>query len=130
CYKLSRMRGGAPRRRLCGVAGGLLDAIGKGGLAATPQLKQAIGKVEREIKRLADGGIASSRTNPPIALTKQLLFFVAQEGSDSGRVGEIRNAFGLATAAPTEAELAHARGSLTGQHRALLETVAVATQEN
>ena len=35
-----------------------------------------------------------------------------------------------AAAAPSEAELAHARGSLTGNNRALLETVAVAIKED
>src|SRR4249919_2241953 len=130
CDQLVPITWAEPARRLFWVAGGLLDAIGKGGLASTAPLKQAIGKVEREIKRLADGGDAAFRSNPPLDLTKQLLFFAAQEGSDSGRVGEIRNTFGLATSTPTEAELAHARGSLTGQNRALLETVAVAIKED
>jgi chemosensory pili system protein ChpA (sensor histidine kinase/response regulator) len=130
CDQLVPITWAEPARRLFWVAGGLLDAIGKGGLPSTAPLKQAIGKVEREIKRFADGGDAAFRTNPPIELTKQLLFFAAQEGSDTGRVGEIRNTFGLATAAPSEAELAHARGSLTGQNRALLETVAVAIKED
>src|SRR6478609_3182963 len=130
CDQLVAMTWAEPARRLFWVAGGLLDAIGKGGLAPTPQLKQAIGKVEREIKRLSDGGDAAFRSNPPIDLTKQLLFFIVQEGSDSGRVAEIRNTFGLSTAAPSEAELAHARGSLTGQNRALLETVSVAIKED
>src|SRR4249919_3916468 len=130
CDQLVPITWAEPARRLFWVAGGLLDAIGKGGLASTAPLKQAIGKVEREIKRLADGGDAAFRSNPPLDLTKQLLFFAAQEGSDSGRVGEIRDTFGLATSAPSESELAHARGSLTGQNRALLETVAVAIKED
>src|SRR4249919_598344 len=130
CDQLVPITWAEPARRLFWVAGGLLDAIGKGGLASTAPLKQAIGKVEREIKRLADGGDAAFRSNPPLDLTKQLLFFAAQEGSDAGRVGEIRDAFGLSNAAPSESELAHARGSLTGQNRALLETVAVAIKED
>jgi chemosensory pili system protein ChpA (sensor histidine kinase/response regulator) len=130
CDQLVTLTWAEPARRLFWVAGGLLDAIAKGGLQATPQMKAAIGKVEREIKRLSDGGDAAFRSNPPLELTKQLLFFVAQEGSEAGRIGEIRNTFGLSTAAPSEAELAHARGSLTGQNRALLETVAVAIKED
>jgi chemosensory pili system protein ChpA (sensor histidine kinase/response regulator) len=129
CDQLVAITWAEPARRLFWIAGGLMDGVGKG-FAATPALKQAIGKVEREIKRLSDGGDAAFRTNPPLELTKQLLFFVAQDGGDAGRIGEIRNAFGLATAAPSEAELAHARGSLTGQNRALLETVAVAIKED
>jgi len=129
CDQLVSLTWAEPARRLFWVAGGLLDGISKGKLGATPQLKAAIGKVEREIKRLSDGGDASFRSNPPLDLTKQLLFFVASEGEE-GRIGEIRNTFGLSSSAPSEAELAHARGSLTGQNRALLETVAVAIKED
>ena len=117
-------------RRLFWVAAGTLDALGKNVFSASKPLKQALAKVEREIKRLADGGDAAFRTDPPLELTKQLLYFVAQEGTDQGRIGEIRETFGLGENVPSEAELAHARGSLTGHNRALLETVAVAIKED
>jgi chemosensory pili system protein ChpA (sensor histidine kinase/response regulator) len=117
-------------RRLFWIAAGTLDALGKNVFAASKPLKQALAKVEREIKRLADGGDAAFRTDPPLDLTKQLLYFVAQEGTDQGRIGEIRTTFGLGENVPSEAELAHARGSLTGHNRALLETVAVAIKED
>jgi chemosensory pili system protein ChpA (sensor histidine kinase/response regulator) len=38
--------------------------------------------------------------------------------------------FGLSGSEPSEAELAHARGSLSGNNRALLETVAVAIKDD
>src|SRR5207342_589055 len=117
-------------RRLFWIAAGTLDALGKNVFAASKPLKQALAKVEREIKRLADGGDAAFRTDPPLDLTKQLLYFVSQEGTDQGRIGEIRETFGLGENIPSEAELAHARGSLTGHNRALLETVAVAIKED
>ncbi len=119
-----------PARRLFWVAAGTLDALGKNAFPISNPLKQALAKVEREIKRLADGGDAVFRSDPPIELTKQLLYFVAHEGSDAGRIGEIRKVFGLSGAEPSEAELAHARGSLSGNNRALLETVAVAIKED
>jgi chemosensory pili system protein ChpA (sensor histidine kinase/response regulator) len=117
-------------RRLFWIAAGTLDALGKNVFAASKPLKQVLAKVEREIKRLADGGDAAFRTDPPLDLTKQLLYFVSQEGTDQGRIGEIRETFGLGENIPSEAELAHARGSLTGHNRALLETVAVAIKED
>ena len=117
-------------RRLFWIAAGTLDALGKNVFSASKPLKQVLAKVEREIKRLADGGDAAFRTDPPLELTKQLLYFVAQEGTDQGRIGEIRETFGLGEDVPSEAELAHARGSLTGHNRALLETVAGAIKED
>ena len=79
---------------------------------------------------LAEGGDDAFRTDPPIELTRQLLYFVAHEATDAGRIGEIREVFGLNDNAPNAAELAHAQGSLTGHNRALLATVAVAIKED
>ena len=45
-------------RRLFWVAAGTLDALGKNAFPISNPLKQALAKVEREIKRLADGGDA------------------------------------------------------------------------
>ncbi|MBC7656463.1 MAG: Hpt domain-containing protein, partial [Frankiaceae bacterium] len=130
CEQLVPITSAEPARRLFWVAAGTLDALGKNAFPISNPLKQALAKVEREIKRLAEGGDAAFRTDPPIELTKQLLYFVAHEGTDAGRIGEIRKVFGLSGSEPSEAELAHARGSLSGNNRALLETVAVAIKDD
>src|SRR5688572_9990126 len=130
CEQLVPITSAEPARRLFWVAAGTLDALGRGAFPVSKPLKQALAKVEREIKRLAEQGDAAFRTDPPIELTKQLLYFVAHEGSDEGRIGEIRQVFALSGGGPSEAELAHARGSLSGHNRALLETVAAAIKED
>jgi len=130
CDQLVPITFSEPARRLFWVASGTLDALSKGAFQASKPLKQALGKVEREIKRLAEGGDDAFRTDPPIELTRQLLYFVAHEASDAGRIGEIRAVFGLNDNVPDAAELAHAQGSLTGHNRALLATVAVAIKED
>ena len=130
CEQLVPITSAEPARRLFWVAAGTLDALARNAFPISTPLKQALAKVEREIKRLADGGDVAFRIDPPIELTKQLLYFVAHEGSDHGRIGEIRQVFGLSGSEPSEAELAHARGSLSGNNRALLETVAVAIKDD
>ena len=130
CEQLVPITSAEPARRLFWVAAGTLDALGRNAFPVSKPLKQALAKVEREIKRLAEQGDAAFRTDPPIDLTKQLLYFVAHEGTDEGRIGEIRRVFALSGGGPSEAELAHARGSLTGHNRALLETVAGAIKED
>lgn len=130
CEQLVPITSAEPARRLFWVAAGTLDALGKNAFPVSKQLKQALAKIEQEIKRLADGGDSAFRSNPPIELTKQLLYFVAHEGSDTGRIGEIRRVFGLSENIPSEAELAHARGSLTGHNRVLFETVTSAIKED
>ncbi len=130
CDQLVPITFSEPARRLFWVASGTLDALSKGAFQASNALKQSLGKVEREIKRLAEGGDDAFRSDPPIELTRQLLYFVAHEATDVGRIGEIREVFGLNDNVPNAAELAHAQGSLTGHNRALLATVAVAIKED
>ncbi|HNV84202.1 MAG TPA: Hpt domain-containing protein, partial [Arenimonas sp.] len=130
CDQLVPITFSEPARRLFWVASGTLDALSKGAFQASNALKQSLGKVEREIKRLAEGGDDAFRNDPPIELTRQLLYFVAHEATDAGRIGEIREVFGLNDNVPNAAELAHAQGSLTGHNRALLATVAVAIKED
>jgi chemosensory pili system protein ChpA (sensor histidine kinase/response regulator) len=130
CEQLVPMTHAESARRLFWVAAGTLDAYAKGSIQRNVGLKQSLAKVEREIKRLADGGDQAFRNDPPIELTRQLLYFVAHEGSHEGRIGEIREVFGLDENLPKESELAHARGSLTGHNRALLATVAGAIKED
>ncbi|MBW8368437.1 MAG: Hpt domain-containing protein, partial [Arenimonas sp.] len=130
CEQLVPITDAEHARRLFWVAAGTLDALAKNAFEATKPLKQALAKVEREIKRLADGGDAAFRTDPPLELTRQLLYFVAHAPTDHGRIGEIRTVFGLGEYMPSESELAHARGSLSGRNRALLSTVAAAIKED
>ncbi len=130
CEQLVPITFSEPARRLFWVAAGTLDALSKGAFQASTALKQSLAKVEREIKRLAEGGDEAFRNDPPIELTRQLLYFVAHEATDAGRIGEIRDVFGLNDNVPDAAELAHAQGSLTGHNRALLATVAVAIKED
>ena len=53
-----------------------MEALRAKSFEPSPQLKQTIGKVEREIKRLADAGENSFRVDPPRELTRNLLYFV------------------------------------------------------
>ncbi|MFA5685644.1 MAG: Hpt domain-containing protein, partial [Lysobacteraceae bacterium] len=117
-------------RRLFWVAAGVLEALRAKAFEPSTQLKQTIGKVEREIKRLADAGEISFRVDPPRELTRALLYFVAHAPTEHGRIGELRQTFRLDLLLPTEAELEHARGSMSGHNRALLNTVSAAIKED
>ncbi|KFN48922.1 Hpt domain-containing protein, partial [Arenimonas composti] len=130
CEQLVPITDSEHARRLFWVAAGTLDALAKHAFEPDKSLKQAIAKLEREIKRLAEGGDAAFRSDPPLELTRQLLYFVAHAPTEGGRIGEIRQVFGLGEYLPSEQELAHARGSLSGRNRALLSTVAAAIKED
>ncbi|MCB1561695.1 MAG: Hpt domain-containing protein, partial [Xanthomonadales bacterium] len=117
-------------RRLFWVAAGVMEALRAKAFDPSPQLKQTIGKVEREIKRLADAGETSFRVDPPRELTRSLLYFVAHAPTEHGRIGELREVFRLNALLPSEEELAHAQGVLSGHNRALLDTVSVAIKDD
>ena len=117
-------------RRLFWVAAGVIEALRARAFEPSAPLKQAIGKVEREIKRLCDAGEIGFRVDPPRELTRALLYYVAHAPADHGRLGELRHIFNLDALVPTNEELEHARGSMTGHNRALLSTVGAAIKDD
>ena len=130
CDKLVALTFELEARRLFWVTGGVLEALRAKAFEPSKELKQCVGKVEREIKRLADGGERSFRTDPPHELTRNLLYFVAHAPTDHGRIGELREVFNLGALLPNQQEVEHARGSLAGHNRSLLDTVSGAIKED
>jgi chemosensory pili system protein ChpA (sensor histidine kinase/response regulator) len=117
-------------RRLWWIAGGLLDAVRVGGVDASVTLKLLFGRIDREIKRLADVGEAGFRIEPPRELVKNLLYYIAHSTVETERTQELKKVYRLDQLLPTEKELDHAKGSLGGKNRALLDTVGSAIKED
>ena len=117
-------------RRLWWVASGVLEGVASGAVEASPAVKLLFGKVDREIKRLVDGGEAGFRAAPPSDLTKNLLFYIAHAGAGGERAAAIRTTYKLDTLLPSEKELEHAKGSISGHNRSLLDTVSVAIKDD
>jgi len=117
-------------RRLWWVASGVLEGVASGAVEANPAVKLLFGKVDREIKRLVDGGEAGFRSAPPSDLTKNLLFYIAHAGAGGERAAAIRTTYKLDTLLPSEKELEHAKGSISGHNRSLLDTVSVAIKDD
>ncbi len=130
CTQLVGLTQAEAPRKLFWVAAGSFDALRAGAFSASKPFKQALTRIEREIKRLADDGESSFLASPPSELIRQLLYYVAHAPTQHGRIGEIREVFGLEAGAPDETELAHARGSLAGHNRELLDTVASGIKED
>lgn len=117
-------------RRLFWVAGSVIHGVRSGEIESTPTLKQTVGRVEREIKHLADAGETGFRVEPPRELTRNLLYFIAHGRANSDRLAEVRQAFRLDMFVPTAEEFEDARRSISGHNRALLDTVAGAIRED
>lgn len=117
-------------RRVWWIAMSVLDGVGGGVIEASPAVKLLFGKVDREIKRLVDTGEAALQSAPPRELLKNLLYYVAHSSGDTPRLAEVRSAFKLQSLLPSQKELEHAKGSISGHNRALLDTVSLAIKDD
>jgi chemosensory pili system protein ChpA (sensor histidine kinase/response regulator) len=117
-------------QRMLWVAASMAHAMQAGAVQPGTGLRQAFGGVEREARHLFDGNeLQPGRADAVLEPTRQLLYHAAQAG-DHPALQELRQTFDLDAPAPTAEELEHARGSVSGRNRALLDTVAAALKED
>ncbi|GAP65163.1 CheA signal transduction histidine kinase [Mizugakiibacter sediminis] len=120
-----------PPRRMAWVAGGVLEALEHGRLTAdSSALKQLVGRVDRALRQLGERGEDALADADGEELVRNLLYYAAQATPASGRVAQIRRTYRLDQLLPSEKEIEHARGSISGHNRALLDTVAHAIKED
>ena len=118
-----------PLRRMLWVAASVAGALRDGALQPTRALRAAFSGVEREARRaLADNDFNSHEANAEP--TRQLLYHVAHSDGGHPALDQLRHTFQLDAQLPSESEIEHARGSLTGRNRALLDTVSAAIKED
>ena len=118
-------------RRMLWVAGSVASALRDGAIEATPGLHQAFASVQREARRqFEDDGFGIPRPETTLEPTRQLLYHVAHSDGRHPALQELRDTFDLDAAQPTESEISHAQGSLSGRNRALLDTVSAAVKED
>jgi chemosensory pili system protein ChpA (sensor histidine kinase/response regulator) len=130
---LDRLRGRIVQedaRRLLWVAAGALDSVRAGGIEPSATVKLLFGRVDREIRKLIQFGEPGFRADPPRDLVKNLLYYIAGSTVATPRSQAIEQAYRLSGLLPTERELEHAKGSLVGKNRALLDTVSVAIKDD
>ena len=120
-----------PVRRMLWVAARVLEAVDAGALAPSAALRHGFVGVVREIRRqFQDDGFGVPNAETALEPTRQLLYLVSAAPGDHATLRELREAFRLDGGGATEAEVEHARGSLSGRNRALLDTVAGAVKED
>ncbi|WP_133477521.1 hybrid sensor histidine kinase/response regulator [Cognatilysobacter segetis] len=126
---LMRAAGGDALQRLLWVAEGVAAAIADGAMPTSRGLRQAFAAVDQAVRDASADGMSMSPEAAADA-TRQLLYHVAHSGASHPRLDDIRETFELDAQRPSESELAHARGSLSGRNRALLDTVSAAIKED
>ena len=119
-------------RRLWWIADGVLDALQHGTLDVRGQdaVRQQFSRVDRAIKSLHDEGEAALDDEEARDLARSLLYLLAQGQAGATRADAVRKTYSLDALLPSEEELEHARGSISGRNRVLLDTVSQALKED
>ncbi|MDI3262435.1 MAG: Hpt domain-containing protein [Fulvimonas sp.] len=120
-----------PGRRVWWIAAAVLEGLEQGLLKSQAgEIRRLIGRVDRNIRQLLDRGEESLRGGDADDLARQLLYLVAQARQRSPQMELLRQVYRLDSLLPDAAELEHARGSMSGHNRALLDSVAKALKED
>jgi len=110
--------------RLWWFSAGLAEALMRGAMPASTEIKQLFGHIDRQLKRLIDAGETAFSETIPEDLLKQLLFHILQSDISAGRVGDIREIY-----APSESDRRAASESLSGFNDALFSSVSAGACE-
>ncbi|HEY0197130.1 MAG TPA: Hpt domain-containing protein [Rhodanobacter sp.] len=118
-------------RRLWWIAAGVLEGLEQGMLKShAAEVRQLIGKVDRHIRQLIEQGEASLRGGDADEVASRLLYIVAQAKQHSPQMELLRATYALDSLLPDAGELEHARGSMAGHNRALLDSVSRALKDD
>ena len=120
-----------PVAQLLWVAEGVIEALIDDGLTPSVSSKLLLGQVDREIKRIIDGGEQAIVDEPPVELIKNLLYYVATATSGGEKVTQLSSAFKLdellsGTGVDEEGE----QEGLSAVNLEVMETVTSAVKED
>ncbi|GLQ46973.1 hypothetical protein GCM10007862_20240 [Dyella lipolytica] len=120
-----------PGRRLWWIASGVMEGLDQGMLKNhAAEIRQLIGRVDRSIRQLIEQGEESLQGGDADDLARKLLYIVAQSKQRSPQMVQLAQTYNLDGLVPDANELEHARGSMTGHNRALLDSVARALKDD
>ncbi|MBD9367391.1 Hpt domain-containing protein [Xanthomonas sp. XNM01] len=116
-------------RRMLWVLSSVATALRDGALEADERLHAAFAGIARAMHQIRDAGSGAAQGVASQEPTRQLLYLVAQSSARHPAIDALRQAFELDAHAPSQAEIDHARGSLAGRNRSLLDTVGGVVKE-
>ncbi|RUL73945.1 Hpt domain-containing protein [Dyella choica] len=120
-----------PGRRLWWITAGVLEGLDQGMLKAhVTDVRQLIGKVDRSIRQLIEQGEDAMQGGDADDLARKLLYIVAQSKQRSPHMLQLAQTYNLDNLMPEASEVEHARGSMAGHNRALLDSVARALKDD
>ena len=112
------------------IADGLIDSLKEKGIDASIAIKSLVGQVDRNIKKIIDGGEVVLAMEPPNDLLKNLLYYVASSSADSDKTKSIKETFKLTDVMPDARTLEKARADLNAPNMELMDTVSGVLRED
>ncbi|HSC47738.1 MAG TPA: Hpt domain-containing protein, partial [Gammaproteobacteria bacterium] len=112
------------------IVGGIVEGLREGGIEADVSLKQLLGQVDRQMKKLMEQGEAPTAEDPAKELVNNLLYYIGRAGTSGKRIAAIKESFKLGELLPQADELAEAREGLSGPNINLMRTVSGAIRED
>ncbi len=106
------------------AASGFVEALSEGGLPVDMHTRKMLGRIERQIKELAQKGEALYADELPRQVLAKMLYFVGRSATSGKRVSELREAFELDALLPDEDQLQRLRDRLAGPNAQVMGTVA------
>ncbi|HYA37500.1 MAG TPA: Hpt domain-containing protein, partial [Candidatus Methylomirabilis sp.] len=110
--KLQAQAGLAALEQLFWVAGGLLEILIDDGQEVTPERKKLFARLDQQIKKIIDGAEKSTLRHSAEALTRAILWEVAQTRSRGPKVTQLKRAFDLEFLVNGGVEVQPATGAL------------------
>jgi len=129
-HELRRAAQHEDSKQLFWVAEGILEALEKGGITASVSSKLLLGQLDRQIKKIIDGGEVAITQEPPVDLVKNLLYYVASSSCEGSVINALQDAFQLNDLlAGTDTQDTDDVG-LSGVNIEVMETVTSAVKED
>lgn len=105
------------------VAEGLMHGLIENTIAPGIAVKQLFSRLDRKMKVIIDGGEHLLVEDPPAALLKNLLYYIARANSQHPEIVKIKEAYNLDAVMPSEDQLNEGRLGLTGSNAELAESI-------
>ncbi len=112
------------------IVGGIIEGLREGGIQPDVSLKQLLGQVDRQMKKLMEQGEGQAAEEPAVELVNNLLYYIGRATTSGKRIAAIKESFKLGELLPQRSEVDDARDGLSGPNVNLMRTVSGAIRED
>ncbi|WP_024676885.1 Hpt domain-containing protein [Pseudomonas syringae] len=127
--RLEQLCEDAPLGPLWRISSALVETMLNGNFTNSPALRSLLKDADKELKRLAEQGVAGINQPAPEELLKSLLFYIAKSDSLAPKMLDLKDQYALADALPGNDVVNEERARMAGPDRDAMRSVIVALCE-